>query len=102
MSTRVGIKQQLVRVEAVARLWLVWPMYTIPVNCSGSDVGKIPVPDLVRIFRQFDSLYFSLLGIKEANFNLRGMRREQGEIGPTAVPGSAAWKRIPLFNLYFL
>jgi len=52
------------------------------------------VPDLVGIFGQFDALDLPLaLGIEQAQLDLAGVRREQGEIGALAIPGGAQGKR---------
>src|SRR3954454_3351945 len=102
MSARVWIKEQLIRVEPMARFWFVGPVYAVAVNCSRRDFGQVSVPDLVRIFGEFDPLYFSLLRIEQAHLNLRGVGGEQRKISPLPIPRGTTRKRISLFDLYFL
>src|SRR3982750_727480 len=102
MSTRVRIEEELIGIEAVARFRFVWPMYPIAVDCSGRHPGQVSVPDLIRIFRQFNSLNFPLRRIEQAHLNLGGVGREQCKIGSLPIPRGATRKRVPLFHLYLL
>ena len=83
----VGVEQQLVGIEAVARLRLVGAMHPVAIECSGMHIRQIAVKHLVGIFGQFDAGRFGLSrGIEEADFDLRGVRGEQREIAPVTVP----------------
>ena len=48
------------------------------------------MPDLIGVLRQLDALEFGLaIGIKQAQLNLGGVRREDREIDSQPVPGGA-------------
>ena len=55
------------------------------VDLARTRVGQVAVPDLVGVFRQFDALDLGLAAlVEQAQFDTRGMRREQGEVDPKA------------------
>ena len=86
----VGVDQQFVGVEAVAVLWLVGAVYTVAVNQAGMRVGQVAVVDLIGVFGQLDALDFLFAaGVEQAQLDLGGVGREQGEIHPKAIPGGA-------------
>jgi hypothetical protein len=47
----VGVDQQLVMVEAVARLGFVRSVHSIAVELTRPYVRQVTVPDLIRVFR---------------------------------------------------
>src|SRR4029077_9072377 len=88
VGARVGVEQQLVRVEPVSLLGLVRSMDAEAVDGPRTDVAHIAVPDLVAVFRQLDARGRSLAaGIEQTALHLGGVRREQREVDPFAVPG---------------
>ncbi|MNJ13203.1 hypothetical protein D3C77_74080 [compost metagenome] len=90
----VRVDQQFVGVEAVAMLRLVGAMDAVAVDLSGMSVGEVTVKNFVGVFGQFDAFQFHLAaGVEQAQFDLGGVGREQGEVDPQAVPGSPQWKR---------
>ena len=67
----VRVKQELIRIEPVTMFWLVRSVNPITVARAGFDARNIAVPDLVGIFRQFDTIEFFLtLVVKNTNFDL--------------------------------
>src|SRR5690606_26948935 len=53
-----------------------------------AHIVEIAVPDLVGVFRQGDALQLPAAGpVEEAQLDLLGMRREEGEIHSRSVPG---------------
>ena len=83
----VGIDQQLVRIEAVARFRRVGPVHAIAVELARRDVGEIDVPDVLGALRQRDALDFaSAVAVEQAKLDLGGVGGEQGEVGAAAVP----------------
>ena len=86
----VRIEQQLVRVEAMAGRRLVGAVDAIAVDGAGPGIGKIAVPNLVRVFRQHDSIDLVLATrIEQAEFDLGRIGREQREIDAEPIPGGA-------------
>ena len=88
---RVRVEQQLVRIEAMARLRARTGRARdsrTPRPASGPDT--IDVPDLIGVFGQFDALDFLLAGfVEQAQFDFRRVRGKQREIDAFAVPGRA-------------
>ena len=90
----VGVEQQLVRIEAVTLLRLVGPVDAEAVELSGLHVREIAVEHLIGIFGKLDPV--RLLGagrVEEAQLDLGGVGREQGEIGAPTVPERSARMR---------
>jgi hypothetical protein len=86
----VGIDQQLVRVEAVAGLRLIGAVDAIAVEPARAQVGQIAVPDLVGELGQDDARGLApVIVVEQAELDLLGIRRKQGEVGAGAVPGRA-------------
>ena len=52
---RIGVEQQLVRVEAMAFLRPVRPMHAIAIGPPRRDAGKVAVPDAIGAFRQVEA-----------------------------------------------
>ncbi len=84
----VGVDEELVRVEPVPGGGLVGAVDAEAVDRAGAGVGQVAVPDLVRVFGQFDPLDLALaLVVEQAQFDLGGVGREHGEVHPQPVPG---------------
>ena len=56
MGARIGIEQELVRVETVAGLGLVGAVHAVAVDLPWSDIRQITVEDLIGVFGQGDAL----------------------------------------------
>ena len=54
-ALRIGVEQQLVRIEAMALLRLVRPVHAVAVDRAGPRVRQIAVPDLVGVLGQLDA-----------------------------------------------
>ena len=86
----VGVEQQLVMIEAVARLRVVGAVDAIAVELARADVGQVAVPDLVGVLGQHDPLQLALAaGIEQAELDLLGIGAEQGEVDAPAIEGGA-------------
>ena len=73
---------------------LVGAVNAIAIEGSGPDALQTAVKDLIGVFGQGDALGLAAMGrIEQAQLDPRRMRREQREIGASAVPGRAAWDR---------
>jgi hypothetical protein len=89
-AARIGVDQQLVRIEAVPLLRLVGPVHAIAVELAGAQLRQVAVPDEIGALAQRDALHLALAGLLEqAQLDLLGVAREQREIHPFAVPGRA-------------
>jgi hypothetical protein len=75
--------------EALARA--LRPVHTVGVELARMDVGKIPVPDHVRLFLQWNGqrFHFCVARIEEAELYARRVFREQREVDANPIPGSA-------------
>ena len=56
----IGVDEQFMVVEAVARLGFVRSVHSIAIELTRPHVGQIAMPDLVRVFRQSDPRDFRL------------------------------------------
>src|SRR5258708_19622200 len=65
MTTCVGIEQKLMRIESVTRLRLIRPMDAVSINSGRSNIRQINVPNLVGVFREYDSLEFTFAPLVE-------------------------------------
>src|SRR5580700_3281920 len=84
---RIRIEQQLVVIKSVTCGGIVWPVDAIAIKLIGPHVRQIAMPDLVGVFGQHDaSLLVLARALEQAQFDLFGMRREQCEVDPLAVP----------------
>src|SRR5688572_21238270 len=93
MGPRARVEQQLVGVEAMSCIRLVWPVHAVTVDGAGADVAHVSVPDLVRKLRKDDALAFGLaVRIEQAELDLRGVSREEREVRPGPVPHRATRK----------
>ena len=82
----------------MTRLRIIRAVYAIAIWSARSDVGQIPMPDLVRVFREHHPLQLDAdpVGLKVANFYLGGVCREDSEVCTTAIP-----RRSPRVGLTF-
>jgi hypothetical protein len=86
----IWIEEQLVGIEAMARARFVGAMYPIRIDCPRPGVWKIPVPDLVRVFRQFDARDLTAtVDIEEAKLDLGRVAGKDCEIDPQSVPSGS-------------
>ena len=84
---RVGIEQQLVRVEAMAFLGPVRAVHAVTVEHPGPRFGQVAVPDLVGTLDERDALELAATRrIEDAQLDALGMLREHGEVHAFAVP----------------
>ena len=83
----VRVDQELVGVEAVPGIGRKGAVHTIAVELTGPHVRQIAVPDFLRHLRQGDAMHLLAVGVEQAELDLAGSGREQGEIGALAVPG---------------
>ncbi len=91
---RIGIEQQLLRVEAMAVLRLVRAVHAIAVQLPRPRLGQVAVPDLVRLLAQRDALQLAPpAAIEQAQLDAFRMLGEQREVDALAVPRSALRKR---------
>src|ERR1700730_17797243 len=100
MSLRIGVEQQLIRIEAVPLLRLVGTVHAEPVNSAWRHSGQITMPYFVGVLRLIDPRRLALAAIVvETNLDAAGMRREQREIDAFPVPGGAQRVRQPFPGL---
>ena len=86
-SFRVGVEQQLVRVEAVALLGPIGAMHTVAVEQAGAFQRQIAVPDEIGLLRHDDALEFTAtVRVEQTQFDLRRVLRKEREIHALAVP----------------
>ena len=72
---------------------LVGAVHAIAVDRARPRIGQVTVPDLVGILRQGDALDLAPAAlVEQAELDLGGVGREQGEVDAQPVPGGA--KRI--------
>ena len=88
---RVGIDDDLVGIEAVARVRRVGPVHAVAVELARPHVGQVAVPDHVGLLGQRDRQRFDFgVGrIEQAELDSRRMLGEQREVDADAVPGRA-------------
>ena len=60
---RIGVKQQLVRVEAMAIDWIMRAMDPIAIEHAGPYLRQVGMPDLIGIFLELDAGDFRLAAI---------------------------------------
>jgi hypothetical protein len=86
----VGIDQQLAGIEAVTGRRFIGPVHAIAIDRARSRIGQVAVPDLVGVLGQRDPLDLRLaVGVEQAELDLGGMGREQGEVDAKSVPRRA-------------
>ncbi len=66
-------------------------VHAVAVELTGEHVGKVDVPDFIGIFLEREPMRFLLRvdGVEKAELDLGRILREEGEIHPGSVPGSA-------------
>ena len=100
----VGVDEQLVVVEAVARLGFVRSVHPIAIELTRPHVRQVAMPDLMRVFRQSDPRDFGLsAAVEQTKLDPFGVGREQREVRARTVPcrahrrtRSAARKSAPM------
>ncbi len=85
----VGIEQELVGIEAVPGVRLVRPVDAIAIVLVRPQVGKVAVPDLVGHLRQRHPVGLLAVRVEQAQLDLGGMGREQGEVDAGTIPARA-------------
>src|SRR5580704_2465823 len=96
------IEQKLMRIKAMTSLGLIRTMDAVPINSGGSHVRQITVPNLVRVFRECDSLKFTFASlIEQAQLDFGRVSREEGEVCPLSIPSCAAGMRQTLLDHAF-
>ena len=91
---RVGIDQQLVRVEAVPAGGVPRAVHPERVALPGADAREVPVPVEGGPLRQVDAR-LAVLAVEQAELDAGGVLAEQREVGAGAVPGGAEGKGPP-------
>ncbi len=87
---RVGIEQQLVRIEAVPLLGRVGPVDAKAVELAGPEASDVAVIDLVGVFGQLDPHRLAdAVAVEEADLDGLGILREDCEIDAIAVEGGS-------------
>ena len=88
---RVRVEDELVRVEAVSLVRGIRPVHAIPVELPGVDVGQVPVPHHVGLFRQRDRQGLDVVGrrIEQAELDPCGVLGKDREIDADPIPGCA-------------
>src|SRR5215471_11450714 len=93
---RIGVDEELVRIEAQPTFGLVRPMHPVSVELSRGDVVEVAVPDILGTLRQRDTLDLTpAMTIEEAQFNFLRVSGKQGEIRSASVPGRSQRMRRP-------
>src|SRR4051794_142897 len=83
----IGIKQQLVGIEAVPVLRLVGTVDPIAIELSRRDVVEIAVPDVLGALGQLDALKLAAaLAVEQAKLHLLRIGREKRKVGAPSVP----------------
>jgi hypothetical protein len=92
---RVGVEEQLVRVEAQAAFRFVGSMDAVAVELAGADVGKVDVPDARGAFAQADGFRFGgvLRLVEEAEIHGFRALGKEGEVCPLAIEGGSLGER---------
>ena len=80
----VGIDQQLVRVAALARAWVVRAVDAVSVTLSRLDGGEVAVPDVGVDLFHVDALLVAGF-VDQAEFHFFRHVGEEGEVGACAV-----------------
>ena len=86
-ASRVGVEQQLVRVEAVTLFRPVRTVHAVAVEQTGAFARQIAVPDEIGLLRHGDALDFAPpVCVEQAQLNFRRVFREEREIHALSVP----------------
>ena len=89
---RIGIDQELRRVEAMAGGRLPRPADPVAVALSRADAGEVDVPVVRGPLGDVDALLAALV-VEQAELDAVRVLAEEGEVRPVAVPGRAEGKR---------
>src|SRR4051812_10083082 len=94
-GARVGVEQQLVRIEAQPDLGTVRTVDAIAIDLTWSQLRNVAVPHVPGAFRQRNALgLVRVIGMcEEADFDGGGMFGEEREIDTRAVPMGAKRER---------
>ena len=85
---RIGIEQELGRVESVPLLRLIRPMDAVAITLSGTYLRQVYMPDVIGTFLDSNPVSF-LIGVrfvKQTQLHRRGIFRKQREVHSLAVP----------------
>ena len=87
----IGIQQNFVRIKAKSPFRIVRAMCAKSVKLARSNIGQIPVPDMVRLIGQRDPICFFCRErrIKKAQVDLSCVFGKHGKIDPIPVPSGA-------------
>ena len=86
----IGIEQQFVMIEAMAKIRLVRPIHPIGIHGAGASAFEISIPDLIGKVGQRQTIQLaSAIFREQAQLNFFCMRRKQGKIHPVTIPGAA-------------
>ena len=95
-APRIGVDQELVRIEAVPGTGIVGAVNAVAVELARPKPGDVAVPDLFGPGRQRQALDLApARGVEEAEVDLRRMGGEQGEVDATPIPDRAERLRAP-------
>ena len=87
---RIGVEQQLVRVEALPVLRLPRPVGTQSVDEAGAGSGQVAMPDIAAACRQGQARGLDAPRIVvQAKLDGHGMRREHGEVHALGIDAGA-------------
>ena len=86
-AARVGVEEELVRVEAVPLLGLVGAVHAVAVELPRPRLRKVAVPDEIGALAKRDALRLAPSRlVEEAELDPLGVAREEGEVHALAVP----------------
>ena len=89
----IRVDQQFVGVEAVTVLRLVRAVDAVAIHQARVRIGQVAMVDLVRVFGQLDAFELMLAGgVEQAQLDLGGIGRKQGEVDAQPIPGGAEGK----------
>jgi hypothetical protein len=90
---RVGVDEELARVEPVAGGRLVGAVHAIAVALARADAGQVDVPGQRGVLHHRDALLLARL-VEQAELDALGVLAEQREVRAATVPGRAEGSRI--------
>src|SRR6185503_4794430 len=91
----VRVQQHLVGVESMPLVGLVRAMRAKAIQLTGSNVGKVTVPDMVRLFGKRDSMRLArgARRIEQAKIDASRVGRKDCEVDTLPVPGRSQGRR---------
>src|SRR6185312_13042807 len=99
--TRIGIDEELVRIEPMTRLRIIRTINAITVEKTWSNFRNITVPDIVLPVEHCDTMRLARAPfIKQAKLDFFGMRGEKCEIDTISVETCAEWRWLPCLWLH--